>query len=366
LEALQLLHANGICHRDISPENIVLTEDSSPVLLDFGAARLVGDDSRAITAIIKPCYAPIEQYSETEQLQQGPWTDLYAVGALVTYLLDGAPPPASTTRCVHDQLAPLSNRRIPGVSMRFLSAMEWALALKPGDRPQSVAELRNAMQGVRDARSLELIRRAGNRQLSSGGAVAPFPSPLAAKRQDRLTLIATPVSARFSTQKNRPGHALRSAVACVCVLLALGWTVNRLSVAQSASVNTTAQLKAIAVQQPTLIPVSAGLSDRDALLPSTMTVQSEPPASPELSARFLAHSERASPEGRVQHARKRVPQDRYASLFGKKALQPGPLEICSSHNFFMRPYCMQRQCDDPRFAHRAECRQLRPVARGQL
>jgi serine/threonine protein kinase len=369
LDALQLLHGNGICHRDISPENIVLAQDSSPVLLDFGAARLVGDDSRSITAIIKPCYAPIEQYSETEQLQQGPWTDLYALGALVTYLVDGAPPPASTARCVDDQLAPLSNRRIPGVSTRFLSAMDWALALKPGDRPQSVAELQNAMQGVRNARSLQLIRRAGNRQFSSGATVANS-APLDAGRQIDATVVTTPVRAKLSTRENRPAHALRSAVACVCVLLALGWTVNRLSVAQSTNVSSAAQTQASATasQQPPAIPVLANFSDRAAPQQSTVLVQAEQtPPSPQLFAsRTLSHSRRAVSEDKVQHARKRVAQDRYASLMDTRPVQRGPLEICSSRNFFMRPYCVQRQCNDPRFVNSAECKQLRPIARGQL
>jgi hypothetical protein len=260
-------------------------------------------------------------------------------------------------------------RRIPGVSMRFLSAMDWALALKPGDRPQSVAELQNAMQGVRNARSLQLIRRAGTRQLSGGAAVAVSPL-LDTGRQNDLTMMTAPVGAKASTRKNRPGYALRSAVACVCVLMALGWTVNRLSVAQSASVSSAAQtqITATAAQQLPLIPVIANLSERAAPLQSAVIVPSEETnASPELSAPpTLRHSRRPGSESKVQHARKQVAQNRYASLSGSRAVQRGPVEICSSHNFFMRPYCVQRQCDEPRFVNSAECKQLRPVARGQL
>src|SRR5678809_840172 len=62
--------------------------DSPPVLLDFGAARrVISDRTQSLTAILKPSYAPIEQYAEMTQLRQGPWTDLYALGAVIHYCL---------------------------------------------------------------------------------------------------------------------------------------------------------------------------------------------------------------------------------------------------------------------------------------
>ena len=104
LDALEMLHAEGFYHRDISPDNVLLSGAGLPVLLDFGAARhVIGDRTQPLTAVLKPNFAPIEQYAESKQLRQGPWTDLYALGALVTYLLDGSPPPASTARAIHDE-----------------------------------------------------------------------------------------------------------------------------------------------------------------------------------------------------------------------------------------------------------------------
>src|ERR1700712_3217201 len=73
LDALGMLHAEGICHRDISPDNVVLSEAGLPVLLDFGAARtLVGDHTQSVTAVLKPSYAPIEQFAAAKHLRQGP------------------------------------------------------------------------------------------------------------------------------------------------------------------------------------------------------------------------------------------------------------------------------------------------------
>src|SRR4051812_33642287 len=122
LAALEMLHDEGVYHRDIAPDNVLVNEAGQPVLLDFGAARhLIADRSQAPTAIIKPRYAPIEQYAEATQVRQGPWTDLYGLAALVTFLIDGSPPPVATVRSVHDEREPLAGRRIPGVTPRFLA-----------------------------------------------------------------------------------------------------------------------------------------------------------------------------------------------------------------------------------------------------
>src|SRR6476659_6328858 len=94
LSALELLHREGVYHRDIAPDNILLPRDGPPVLLDFGAARrVISDRTQSLTAILKPSYAPIEQYAEMAGMRQGPWTDLYALGAVMHFLLFGAPPP---------------------------------------------------------------------------------------------------------------------------------------------------------------------------------------------------------------------------------------------------------------------------------
>ena len=84
-EALAVVHAEHCLHRDIAPDNILLLADSGrPLLLDFGAARqVIGDATQALTAILKPGYAPVEQYADTPSLKQGPWTDIYALCAVV-------------------------------------------------------------------------------------------------------------------------------------------------------------------------------------------------------------------------------------------------------------------------------------------
>jgi serine/threonine protein kinase len=149
LDALALLHVQGIYHRDIAPDNILLPTPDEPVLLDFGAARhVIGERTETITAVLKPSFAPIEQYAEASQLRQGPWTDLYALGAVVVYMLTAVPPAPSTVRSVQDELPLPADGPPPGVSPEFIAAIRWSLAVRPQDRPQSVQALREALDGL--------------------------------------------------------------------------------------------------------------------------------------------------------------------------------------------------------------------------
>jgi len=148
LGALERLHGEGVYHRDISPDNVILQPDGTPVLLDFGAARRVlGDKSMALTAILKPAYAPIEQYAEAGAVKQGAWTDLYSLGATLHFLLKGKAPAPATTRTVVDEMPPLASQAevLPGCSPAFLAMVDWMLQPRPADRPQSVAALRQRL-----------------------------------------------------------------------------------------------------------------------------------------------------------------------------------------------------------------------------
>ncbi|MEO7057863.1 MAG: protein kinase [Caldimonas sp.] len=168
LSALELLHREGVYHRDIAPDNILLPPDGPPVLLDFGAARrVISDRTQSLTAILKPSYAPIEQYAEMAQMRQGPWTDLYALGAVVHYLLFGAPPAPATARAVQDDAELIENRIVPGVSPRFLEAVAWMLSIRPNQRPQNGEQLRAVLDGRAE------IPPRGRPGITIPGAVAP-------------------------------------------------------------------------------------------------------------------------------------------------------------------------------------------------
>ncbi len=144
--ALEYLHKQDVFHRDISPDNIHVAPDGRPILLDFGAARrVIAGKSQALTTILKPAYSPLEQYGDTQR--QGAWTDLYALGATVHFVITGAPPIASTERMIDDRLPLLAEMPLPGYSVRFLQVIDWMLALRPAARPQSVAQVLAAFAG---------------------------------------------------------------------------------------------------------------------------------------------------------------------------------------------------------------------------
>ena len=141
LDGLELVHAAGYLHRDIKPGNIYVRDDASPVLLDFGSARLRASE---LTAIVTPGYAPFEQYQT--QGNQGPWSDLYALGGVLYWMATGKPPLEAVARVRADNMPPAvqagdRNRFRP----EFLAAIDWALAPFEDQRPQSVSEWREAL-----------------------------------------------------------------------------------------------------------------------------------------------------------------------------------------------------------------------------
>ena len=159
-EALSVIHAERCYHRDIAPDNVILLAGSGrPLLLDFGAARrVIGDMTQALTVILKPGYAPIEQYAEAPHMKQGGWTDIYALAATIHFALVGKTPPPSVSRMMTDTYQPLAELLAGQYSDRFLRAIDRALIVKPEERTQGIDALR-ADLGLAE------------------GAPAPAPSP---------------------------------------------------------------------------------------------------------------------------------------------------------------------------------------------
>ena len=138
-DALEVLHAAHCYHRDVAPDNILLGENNWPVLLDFGAARKAIEGTQVFTAILKPGYAPIEQYGDGE-LKQGPWTDIYALAGVIYFTLSGSPPPTAISRMLRDSMPRPRDVFAGRLPERWLDAMATSLAVKPEDRPQSIDE----------------------------------------------------------------------------------------------------------------------------------------------------------------------------------------------------------------------------------
>lgn len=146
MDALEMMHAQNVYHRDIAPDNVLILTTGAPVLLDLGAARrIISDLTQAVTVVLKPGYAPIEQYAEDTSIRQGPWTDIYALAAVIYFAITGKAPVASVSRIMKDTLVPLLASDYPGFSESFLAGLNHALAVKPEDRPQNITELRECL-----------------------------------------------------------------------------------------------------------------------------------------------------------------------------------------------------------------------------
>ena len=215
-EALAVVHAESCYHRDIAPDNVILLNTTGkPLLLDFGAARrVIGDMTQALTVILKPGYAPIEQYAEAPGMKQGPWTDVYALAASVHFAILGKTPPTSVGRLMSDSFVPLAQAAAGRYSPRFLEAMDRALRVRPEERTQTIADLRadlgltdgaapqqtvmNPRAAAGDAPStflpsnfdpLASAARATAPSAAQNGARTGAPAPIAAAAPNRMPLF---------------------------------------------------------------------------------------------------------------------------------------------------------------------------------
>lgn len=134
IKGLQVVHSNHIFHRDIKPDNIMFRQNGTPVLIDFGAARQsVEGQTRTVTSMVTPGFAPPEQYSQNTKF--GPWTDIYALAAVAYNCLKGRKPNDAVQRMVDDDYQPLcQNPQDSG----FLRGIDWGLQLSANQRPQNL------------------------------------------------------------------------------------------------------------------------------------------------------------------------------------------------------------------------------------
>jgi serine/threonine protein kinase len=143
MNALQDLHSAGILHRDISPDNIYVEKSGGVRVLDFGATRYaLGDKSQSLSVVLKPGFAPEEQYRSRGK--QGPWTDIYALGATFYRAIVGQIPPESPDRQQLDDLVPPSRLGV-AIPPQSEAALLTALAVKAENRFQSIAQFREAI-----------------------------------------------------------------------------------------------------------------------------------------------------------------------------------------------------------------------------
>ena len=139
MEALDWVHSKGIVHRDIAPDNIIVTKDGRAKLIDFGAARYsTGEKSKSLDVILKHGFAPKEQY--VRRGRQGPFTDVYAMAATYYYAITGKVPPDSIERMDEDELIPPTTLGVK-MSEKAEDALLKGLEVSASERYQRMGEL---------------------------------------------------------------------------------------------------------------------------------------------------------------------------------------------------------------------------------
>jgi EAL domain-containing protein (putative c-di-GMP-specific phosphodiesterase class I)/serine/threonine protein kinase len=188
VDGLTYVHRQGFIHRDIKTSNILLRDDGTPVLLDFGSARRATPrGARNLTTVVSRGFAPFEQYNHSgDDLKQGPWTDVYSLGATLYRIISGTLPVDSLTRGRAfldgggDPLAPPTPREGTSFSSALIDAAQSALALRPVDRPQSAATW------------ADLLPALGTKRAAAGPAErVPIAHPIGKPQPASVTTVPT-------------------------------------------------------------------------------------------------------------------------------------------------------------------------------
>jgi len=164
LGGLEIVHQAGFIHRDIKPDNIFVRHDSSPVLLDFGSARqALGEQTKTLTSLVTPGYAPFEQYFSKSD-EQGQWTDIYGMGATLYRAVTGIAPinAVDRSKAIHmtskDTLVSAMEIGKGKYSDNFLKAIDHAIQFNQKDRPQSISEWRDEFAVEKEMAEIKHLR----------------------------------------------------------------------------------------------------------------------------------------------------------------------------------------------------------------
>ncbi len=248
-EGLAIVHEAGFIHRDITPNNIRIRHQGPSVLIDFGSAReALLQRSRSLTRVVTPRYAPFEQYST--QLKQGPWSDVYSLGACLYTAVCAARPVDAMDRSALlmetgvDPQPKACDEAKGDYSRAFLEAIDAALSFRADDRPQSVLSWAQSLQGLQSV-APQNTAPVNNTVLRPGrlaAAAQAVESAQIPKAEQAVSHQATTVNDAVSAQKTQsdparpPGswplsritrYVLMSVLLGILVAFALHWLPDR-------------------------------------------------------------------------------------------------------------------------------------------
>ncbi|MDP3605669.1 MAG: protein kinase [Polaromonas sp.] len=381
LGALKTLHHGSAVHRDVSPDNIFLQDCGPPVLLDLGAARhAIGGKTQDLTDAFKLSYAPLEQHAKDPDMRQGPWTDLYALAAVVHGLLCNKPPLPATFRAVRDRLPPFARvaRTVQeqfglAYSPAFVQAIGQALAIDPKERPQTVSALVQAM-GLETPNGMSRFdwrAELGAIWVPPGAPVpqvmARLPEPVkarvptneptqplavAARRREPspARAAASPEPAPVPVQRPTRWRMGVGAVAALLVTVSVALFMGRggTPAVQGVAAVMPAPATTPQAQSPVQLPMALPVSTALASPPSTA---SQTAAATAALAPQRAVSKKEAPVQAVPPAPASVPVAVAAQALAPQGAEmvpapalPDPRLQCADSSFMGRPMCIYRAC----------------------
>ena len=394
LEALKVLHSSDALHRDVSPDNIFLQDTGPPVLLDLGAARLaVMEGNKKHTAVLKVNYAPIEQYADASDLREGPWTDIYALAAVVHGCICNEAPLPATFRVVRDRLpamakiAKTTNTHFgQSYSSTFVKAIDRALAVQPGDRPQSAEAFARELKlrSVSQPQYFEWRSSLGDKvSLSAGGAgptavaigtsatvrdTVPFANTQVMSSGDSQVTQVIKSAEQKSPEKKSIAVLVGAGVTALFVAGAMFW--GALGPAQTpdapspvAEVSAPIQSVLSAASSPAVVS-SAPAPE---LIPLTVVTESIANPVARVQQRTTNTSRPATTAVKPQEDLRSSGQDAAAAQSVKSETQEAPRSaeapkpkreapvLCPESNLFTRPMCIYRECQKPEYKNLQVC-----------
>jgi serine/threonine protein kinase len=374
MEALRVLHSNSMLHRDVSPDNIFLQDVGPPVLLDLGAARrAILDSSHKHTAILKVNYAPIEQYADAPDLREGPWTDLYALAAVVHGCVCNEPPLPATFRVVRDrmpsfaQVAQTAQTHFGQTyTPEFVAAVAHGLAIEPDQRPQSVDDFAQEMRlqppsdmarfDWRETLGSSVTLDADVQTLDTPTTAllttqpAPLPRTQAldtqpAGQEERDVLAGTnQLLQRRSVERKRPAPTMPAWVVWgICAVVAVLLMVSVYMALHKPTLGLEPEISALAT--------SAAVAPAAVSPGSAATGGALSPAQPKPGI-LKAPSVGSKPAATVSNKQGRA--EGSAPLVAGPST-PVPVELCPNANLLTRSMCIYQECQKPEHTQLPVC-----------
>ena len=370
LQALQLLHGSDTVHRDVSPDNIFLQDSGPPVLLDLGAARrAIGDLGLKHTAVLKVNYAPIEQYADVRDMAQGPWSDLYALAAVVHGCVANALPLPATFRVLRDRMPSMQAVALAAKSQVYspalVDAIDQALAIRPEDRPQSVQDFVNAL-GLQPP--AEMTQFDWRNEMGQGWQPAPpeqmppdptdlgelptqfvYPPRQSGGRQLQTLKTVQLVRAKAHVRNKNRVWAL---VVLLALVAGVGTAVLKLPPEVPKLAGSAPQALSLAAATPTPSAFMAEVAAEPVVPPTASQDEPLPPSprkkAPSAKKKSVAQASVLAATAVKMH---KAPSQSTAISGGVSVF------LCPDSNFLTRPMCLYRECQKPEFVELPVCKE---------